>query len=122
MLKVAVDTKLPQQEGFDNELTKFRDHIQQGIEQELHKIGDVKIVDKETKEWIYYTEVTFSLGKTIENPSQSVARITAQIVNDKGLIDAHYDSVFVYTIDRLSSVYIGFVDLFNDYYLQKVRN
>ena len=121
MLKVSVDTK-PRQQELNNEIAQFRERIQQSIEQELHKIGDVKIVDRTEREWVYYIEATFSLCKSSENnPSHLLARIFAQIVNDKGLVDASYDSVYAYPIDRLPTICELFIELFNDICLEKVR-
>ncbi len=121
MLKVAVDTK-PQQQESNNEITKFREHIQHGIEQELLTIEDVEIVDRNKREWVYYIEVTFSLCKSSEdNSSQPLARILAQIVNDKGWVNENYDSVYAYPMDRISTICELFVELFNDICLEKVR-
>lgn len=122
MLKVAVVTKPPQQ-GSDNEITKFRAHIQQYIEQELEKIEDVKIVDLTENGWVYYIEITFSLCKSIEdNLSQSKSTISAQIVSANGLVDTSYNSVLPYTMNRLPVVCATLAELFNDICLEKVRN
>lgn len=122
MLKVAVDTKPPQQEP-NNELTQFREQIQRCIKQELHNIGDVKIVDSIENGWVYYIETTFSLIDPIkDNSSQPEVTISAQIVSHKGSVEGGYHSVFPYTMNRLPIVCASFAELFNDLYLEKVRN
>lgn len=122
MLKVAVDTKPPQQD-FNNEITNFRERIQQCIEQELNNIEDVEIVDRAENEWVYYIEIKFLFRKSIDEHSpQSLANISADIISDKEKKLAGYHAPKAYEINNLPVVCRLIVEFLNDFYLEKVRS